>query len=142
MIEISKSILKNYKIENIYKNNYIKIYKIYNYDYEYFSKTVSSLTKKLSRHKLDDINLSKFLNFYWRFIKICNCISIPVSHCAILTENNSNLNIDKIKKTLFVAYPDYQAEFDYLIKKYYEFRKSDNNFFLQNDLNLINNARI
>ena len=141
MIEISKSILKNYKIENIYKNNYIKIYKIYNYDYEYFSKTVSSLTKKLSRHKLDDINLSKFLNFYWRFIKICNCIPIPVSHCAILTENNSNLNIDKIKKTLFVAYPDYQTEFDYLIKKYYEFRKSDNNFFLQNDLNLINNER-
>ena len=38
MIEISKSILKNYKIENIYKNNYIKIYKIYNYDYSILAK--------------------------------------------------------------------------------------------------------
>ena len=141
MIEISESILKNFKIEDIYKENYIKIYSIYNIDFEYFSRTVASITKKLNKHKLEDVNLSKFINFYWRFIKICNHMPIPVNHCAILAEQNSNLNIDKIKKTLFVAYPDYQAEFDYIIKRFYQFRKSDEIFFFKNDLNFLNNDK-
>ena len=141
MIEIDESIFKNFKIEDIYKENYIKIYNIYNNDFEYFCKTVYSITKKLNKYKLDDVNLSKFLSFYWRFIKICNYIPTTVSHCAILAEQNSNLNINKIKKNLFVAYPDYQAEFDYVIKKFYQFRKSDENFFLKNDLNFLMNDK-
>ena len=141
MIEINKSILKNFEIEDIYKKNYIKIYSIFNFDFEYFSRTVASITKKLNKYKLEDINLSKFLNFYWRFIKISNCVPIPVSHCAILTEQNSNLNINKIKKNLFVAYPHYQAEFDYIINKFNQFRKSDENLFFKKDLNFINNNK-
>ncbi len=141
MIEIDKSILKNFKIEDIYKENYIKIYNIHNDDFEYFSRTVASITKKLNKYKLEDVNLSKFLNFYWRFIKICNCMPIPVSQCAIFSEQNSNLDINKIKNNLSVAYPDYQAEFDYIIKKFYQFRKSDENFFLNNDINYSNNDR-
>ena len=135
MIEIDESVFKNFKIKDIYKENYIKIYNIYNNDFEYFCKTVYSITKKLNKYKLEDVNLSKFLSFYWRFIKICNYLPTPVSHCAILAEQNSNLNINKIKKNLFVAYPDYKTEFDYVIKKFYHFRKSDENFFLKNDLN-------
>ena len=46
MIEINQSVLENFKIEDIYKDNYIKIYKIYNFDYEYFSRTIASVTKK------------------------------------------------------------------------------------------------
>ena len=141
MIEIDEKILNQYKLKDIYKDSYIKVYKIYNSDYEYFSRTVASVTKKLNKYKLEDINLSKFLNFYWRFIKISNCFPIPVSHCAILTEKNSNLNINKIKKTIFTAYPNYQIEFDYIIKKFNEFRRSENNFFLQNNLNLIHDDR-
>ena len=141
MIEIDESVFKNFKIEDIYKENYIKIYNIYNNDFEYFCKTVYSITKKLNKYKLEDVNLSKFLSFYWRFIKICNYLPTPVSHCAILAEQNSNLNINKIKKNLFVAYPDYKTEFDYVIKKFYHFRKSDENFFLKNDLNYSNNDR-
>ena len=123
MIEIDESVFKNFKIKDIYKENYIKIYNIYNNDFEYFCKTVYSITKKLNKYKLEDVNLSKFLSFYWRFIKICNYLPTPVSHCAILAEQNSNLNINKIKKNLFVAYPDYKTEFDYVIKNFITLEK-------------------
>ena len=139
MINIDNSILEEYKIQDIYKDKYIKVHKIYNYNFEYFSKTVSSISKKLNKYKTDDINLAKFLNFYWRFISICNYLPISVNDCTFITEKNSNFNIRKVKDNLFIAYPDYQKEFDYIIKKFDAFKNSNKNFFLENYPNLIIN---
>jgi len=76
MIEINESLLENFEINNIYKKDYIKVFTIYAQDFEYFSKTISSLTKRLNKYRIDDNNLSKFLGFYWKFIKTCN--SLPL----------------------------------------------------------------
>ena len=112
MIESNESFIESFEINNIYKKDYIKVFTIYAQDFEYFSKTISSLTKRLNKYRIDDNNLSKFLGFYWKFIKICNALPISISDCSTLIETNSITNIKKIKDILCVAYPDYEKEFD------------------------------
>ena len=137
MIELNESFIENFEINNIYKKDYIKVFTIYAQDFEYFSKTISSLTKRLNKYRIDDNNLSKFLGFYWKFIKTCNSIPISISDCATLIETNNSINIKKIKDILCVAYPDYQKEFDYVIKKFKEFQSSTTNLFLDHNEYLI-----
>ena len=137
MIEINESLLENFEINNIYKKDYIKVFTIYAQDFEYFSKTISSLTKRLNKYRIDDNNLSKFLGFYWKFIKTCNSLPLLISECATLIETNNNVNIKKIKDILCVAYPDYQKEFDYVIKKFKEFQSSRTNLFFDFNEHLI-----
>ena len=86
MIEISQSLLKKFEIKDIYKEDYIKIYNIYNNDFEFFYKTLSSFTKKINNYRLDDSSLSQFLNFYWKFYKICKSLPISITDCAALTK--------------------------------------------------------
>ena len=46
---------KKFKINHIYKNDYIKVHTIFNQEFEYFSKTIFSLNKNLILFKDDDI---------------------------------------------------------------------------------------
>ena len=67
MIKSDDKLIENFVINNIFKDDYIKIFTIYDQDFEYFSKTISSITKRLSKYRTEDNNLSKFLQFYWKF---------------------------------------------------------------------------
>ena len=141
MIEISQSLLKQFEIKDIYKKDYIKIYNIYNNDFEFFFKTLSSFTKKINNYRLDDSSLSQFLNFYWKFYKICKSLPIAITDCVALTKKNSKLNIVKIKDIISVAYPDYEKEINYIVKKFNEYQNNRLNIFLDNNLNLSFNEK-
>lgn len=140
MIKSDDKLIENFIINNIFKDDYIKIFTIYDQDFEYFSKTISSITKRLSKYRTEDNNLSKFLQFYWKFIKTCNALPVTIAECAALTETNTNINIKKIISILSTAYPDYQKEFDYVVKKFNEFRSISKNLYLDQNLDLISNA--
>ena len=45
MIKSDDKLIENFVINNIFKDDYIKIFTIYDQDFEYFSKTISSITK-------------------------------------------------------------------------------------------------
>ena len=75
---------KKFKINHIYKNDYIKVHTIFNQEFEYFSKTIFSLNKNLILFKDDDINLKYFLNFFWKFLSICNYLPISSNESSIL----------------------------------------------------------
>ena len=62
MIKTDDTLIESFVISDIYKDDYIKIFTIYDQDFEYFSKTISSITKRLNKYRIDDNNLSKFLS--------------------------------------------------------------------------------
>ena len=136
MINIENILANKFKINDIYKDDYIKIYPIYNEDYKFFRNTVLYLSNRLKNFFENDLNLKKFISFYGRFIKICNSLPISLSDCAILTENNSEINLKKISKNIKIAYPNYEKEFDYILNKFGEFKKNETNLFFDNNLNL------
>ena len=136
MINIQNSLLDKFKINEIYKDDYIKIYPIYNDEFRFFRNTILYLSNRLKSFFENDINLKKFIRFYSRFIKITNTLPITLCDCAVITEINSDFKLSKISKTLKIAYPDYEKEFDFIIKRFNEFKKDRTNLFLDNDLNL------
>jgi hypothetical protein len=136
MIDIDDTLVNNFKISDIYKDDYIKVYPIYNEDFKFFRNTVLFLTNRLFKFFENDLNLRKFLIYFRRFIKISNSLPIPLSVCATLTVNNSDINLNKISKNIKVAYPSYEKEFNYITEKFDEFKKNTTNLFLDNDLNL------
>jgi len=140
MIKTDDTLIESFVISDIYKDDYIKIFTIYDQDFEYFSKTISSITKRLNKYRIDDNNLSKFLGFYWKFIKTCNSFPITVAECVTLTEVNTNINVKKIKDILCTAYPDYQKEFDYVVKKFDEFKTTYKNLYSNQNLDLMGNS--
>ena len=105
MIDIDDTLVNNFKISDIYKDDYIKVYPIYNEDFKFFRNTVLFLTNRLFKFFENDLNLRKFLIYFRRFIKISNSLPIPLSVCATLTVNNSDINLNKISKNIKVAYP-------------------------------------
>tara|TARA_B100002019_G_scaffold144583_1_gene124623 strand:+ start:923 stop:2488 length:1566 start_codon:yes stop_codon:yes gene_type:complete len=136
MIKFENSLLNKFKISNIYKDEYIKIYPIYHEEFKYFRNTILYLSSRLNKFFENDLNLKKFISFYGRFIKISNSLPITLSDCVNLTENNSDINLKKISKNIKIAYPNYEKEFDYVINKFNEFKTNMTNLFLNNDLNL------
>ena len=136
MINIQNSLLDKFKINEIYKDDYIKIYPIYNDEFRFFRNTILYVSNRLKSFFENDINLKKFIRFYSRFIKITNTLPITLCDCAVITEINSDFKLSKISKTLKIAYPDYEKEFDFIIKRFNEFKKDRTNLFLDNDLNL------
>jgi len=118
MINIENSLLDKFKINEIYKDDYIKIYPIYNDEFRFFRNTILYVSNRLKSFFENDINLKKFIRFYSRFIKITNTLPIALSDCAVITEINSDFKLSKISKTLKIAYPDYEKEFDFIIKKF------------------------
>jgi len=136
MIKIENKLLDKFKISDIYKDNYINSYPIYNDKFKYFRDIVFYLSNRLKNYFENDINLKKFLGFYHRFIKISNSLPLTISNCTSLTEINSEIKLTKITKIIKTAYPDYEQEFDFIIKEFEEFKVNKTNLFLDNDLNL------
>ena len=130
---------RKFEITSLYKNEYIKIYAIYNQDFEEFSRTLSSLNKKLSEFKIDDKNLLNFFSFYWSFLNICNRLPVSFKSSAKLLEKSKTLDINLIKKILLNSYPGHADQFEFIIKKYNDLRISDQNPFLDENKNYINN---
>ena len=130
---------KKFEITSLYKNEYIKIHTIYDQNFEEFSRTLSSLNKKLSEFKNDDKNLLNFFSFYWAFVNICNHLPSSFKSSAALLEKNKILNFNKIKKILLNSYPGHSDQLEFVIKKYNDLRISDQNPFLDGNKNYINN---
>ena len=63
MIDFS-SIDKKFDISSIFKVDYIVVHKIYNHDFEQYSRTLFYLLKKLSEFVEGDSNLENFFKFF------------------------------------------------------------------------------
>jgi len=137
MIKIENTLLEKFKINDIYSDDYIKIYPIYNEEFKFFRNTIIYISNRLKNFFENDINLKKFISFYGRFIKISNSLPITLSDCVILTVNSSDIKLAKINKIIKIAYPDYEKEFDYIINKFEEFKRNRTNLFLDNELKLV-----
>lgn len=135
MIDIENSLLRKFGVTDVYRENYIKIYPIYNEHFEFFRETVLKLKRKLHSNFETDTNLRVFIIFYQRFIKISSSLPITLAECTNLTEKNSDINLKKLIKNIKVAYPDYIKEFDFIFNKFNEFKKDKTNLFLDNNLN-------
>ena len=118
MIDIENSLLRKFGVTDVYRENYIKIYPIYNEHFEFFRETVLKLKRKLHSNFETDTNLRVFIIFYQRFIKISSSLPITLAECTNLTEKNSDINLKKLIKNIKVAYPDYIKEFDFIFNKF------------------------
>ena len=130
---------KKFQINSIYKNDYIKVHTIFNQEFEYFSKTIFSLNKNLIQFKDDDINLKYFLNFFWKFLSICNYLPISFNESSILHEKNKKKDLNELKIILSDSYPGHSNEFNFLVEKYHDLKNSTINPFLDGGTDYINN---
>ena len=130
---------KKFQINSIYKSDYIKVHTIFNQEFEYFSKTIFSLNKNLIQFKDDDINLKYFLNFFWKFLSICNYLPITFNESSILHEKNKKKDLNELKKILSDSYPGHSNEFNFLVEKYHDLKNSTINPFLDGGTDYINN---
>jgi len=141
MINIS-DLNKNFNISSIYKNDYICVHTVYNYDFELFYKTLGYLNKQLSEFITNDSNLINFLRFYYSFSKICIKIPINFSENAEFNETNKSFDYNKKIKFLIASYPGHEEDFTFINKKYLELKDSkvipffSSNIEKQDDKNL------
>lgn len=124
---------KTFDISSIYKPDYVVVHKIYNHDFEQYSRTLFYLLKKLSSFVDSDSNLESFFKFFMGFSKICNKVPITFSENVLFNETNKFFDHNKKIKLLAGLYPEYEDDFIFISKKYLEFKNSKVNPFFFND---------
>lgn len=140
MIDFS-TINKKFDISSIYKPDYVIVHKIYNHDFEQYSRTLFYLLKKLSEFVEADSNLENFFKFFMGFRKICNKIPISFLENALFNETNKSFDHNKTIKILSAVYPEYDEDFIFISKKYIELKNSKTNPFFSNTHHEKNNEK-